>query len=235
MTDNDSTPDSAPGVTPFDAVLFDIDGTLVDSNYLHIQAWSATFDELEAPVDTWRIHRGIGLDSGKLLDALLDDQADELGERAKARHAKRYHALAGRLRLFKGARELLAEIHKRGRKVVLATSAPQDELDLLLPLLNADKWVDAVTSAEDAETAKPDPDIIQIAVDKAGVSADRAVLIGDSVWDGQSAGKAGVAFIGMRSGGFGDDELRDAGAIAIFDSPDDLLQHLDDGPLAGRF
>ena len=233
MTDARKSRKSEP--IPFEAVLFDIDGTLVDSNYLHIQAWSTTFDELEVPVDTWRIHRGIGLDSGKLLGALLDDRAEELGDRAKARHAKRYHALAGRLRLFKGSRELLAELDRRGRKLVLATSAPQNELDLLLPLLNADKWMTAVTSAEDAESAKPDPDIIEVALGKAGVTADRAVIVGDSVWDGEAALKVGVAFIAMRTGGFGDDELRDAGAITIFDSPDDLLQHLDTGALAGRF
>ncbi|GGL97996.1 HAD family hydrolase [Nakamurella endophytica] len=213
------------------AVLFDIDGTLVDSNYLHIQAWSESFEVLGTPVDTWRIHRAIGLDSKKLLAALLGDRVDELGDDAKEQHKARYEGLGDRLRLFQGTRELLREVARRGLQVVLATSAPQNELELLLPLLDADEWISVVTSDEDIETAKPEPDILEVALERAGVSADRAVMIGDSIWDGQSADKAGITFLGVRSGGVAEEELRSAKAVDVFDSPDDILRHLDDGPI----
>ena len=210
------------------AFLFDIDGTLVDSNYLHVQAWSQAFDSAGRPVDSWRIHRAIGMDSTKLLEALLGDDADDLGDRAKKAHTEIYQRLTPRLRPFAAARELLGRLDERGVAVVLATSAPEDELKALLRVLDAEQWLTAVTSAEDAETAKPAPDLIHAALDKAGVTADHALLIGDTVWDGKACANADLRFVGVRSGGVSEAELRDAGAVAVYVDPADVLAHLDD-------
>ena len=213
------------------AVLFDIDGTLVDSNYLHVQAWSEALDELGHPVDDWRIHRSIGMDSKKLLAALLGEHADQLGEEAKSGHQQRYAELAGRLRPFAGARDLLAAVAGRGVQVVLATSAPPDELRNLLEVLDAGNWTAHVTSGQDVDNAKPDPDIVHVALEKAAVAADLAVMVGDAVWDGQAAQRAGVTFVGLRSGGSSAAELRDAGAVAVYDDAAELLASLEDSPL----
>ena len=214
------------------AVLFDIDGTLIDSNYLQVQAWSEAFDALGHPVDDARIHRAIALDSTKLLDTLLGARSEELGEQAKERHSAAYRELSGRLRPFAGARDLLAAVAARGVAVVLATSAPEDELKLLRAALDVEDRLTAVTSAEDAESAKPEPDILQTALAKVSVAASDAVMVGDTVWDGEAAGRAGVAFVGLRSGGIGEADLRNAGATAVYDDPADLLANLDASPLA---
>jgi len=209
------------------AILFDIDGTLVDSNYLHVQAWSEAFASAGRSVDSWRIHRAIGMDAAKLLQELLGDDAESFGDRAKQAHGEIYERLTPRLRPFASARELLARLDDRGVAVVLATSAPADELKVLLRVVDAEQWLTAVTSAEDAETAKPAPDLIQVALGKAGVDADHAVFIGDTVWDGKACTKAGLRFVGVRSGGVSEAELRDAGAVAVYVDPADILAHLD--------
>ncbi len=214
------------------AVLFDIDGTLIDSNYLQVQAWSQAFDAIGQPVDDARIHRVIALDSANLLATLLGDRADELGDRAKEEHAAAYEKLGDRLRPFSGARDLLAAVAGHGVGVVLATSAPENELKLLRDALDAEQHLTAVTSAEDAEAAKPAPDILQIALHKSGVTADHAVMVGDTVWDGKAAAAAGVPFVGVLSGGISADELKGAGAVAVYDDPADLLARLGDSPLA---
>lgn len=210
------------------AVLFDIDGTLIDSNYLHVEAWIRAFDDIEAPVDAWRVHRGIGLDSGKLLEALLGDRADELADAAKERHSARYEPLVPRLRRFEGARELIERLSVSGVRVVLATSAPPEEFEALRDCLDADEWLHATTTADDVETAKPEPDIIATALDRAGVTAQRAVMIGDTRWDALAAGRAGVRSIGVLSGGVGDGELREAGASAVFDDVAAILAAVDE-------
>ena len=217
------------------AVIFDIDGTLVDSNYLHIDAWDRAFASAGHPVETWRIHRAIGMDSGKLIERLLEpaDGADvgSVSEVVKNAHGRFYAAMADRLRAFAGARELLGELAARGRTVVLATSAPQHELDTLLDVLKVGDSVDVVTSGADVESAKPDPDLVEVALTRASVSAEQAVMVGDSVWDVIAASRAGVATIGVLSGGYSADELLSAGAGAVYDDIADLLTHLDDSPI----
>jgi HAD superfamily hydrolase (TIGR01509 family) len=214
------------------AVLFDIDGTLVDSNYLHVEAWSHAFADVGAEVEDWRIHRCIGMDSGKLLDALLGDDADRLGNRAKDLHSHHYLELRPRLRPLPGARELLADLEGRGVTVVLATSAPEDELAALREVLQVEEIISAVTSADDVETAKPEPDVVHSALDKAGAAAPESFLIGDTVWDVEAAGRAGVRCIGVLSGGVSEAELRGAGAIAIYDDVAGLRNELERSELS---
>jgi HAD superfamily hydrolase (TIGR01509 family) len=215
------------------AVLLDIDGTLVESNYLHIDAWDRAFVEAGHPVDVWRIHRSIGMDSGKLLSHLLGDDAEQLGEQAKAKHSELYLASAGRLRPIPGARELLAALAERGHAVVLATSAPEDELKVLLRVLDADTDLAATTSGEDVGTAKPEPDIMGAALEKVSVDPARAVMIGDSTWDVEAALRAGLDCVALLSGGYGRAELLDAGAVAVYADVADLLANLEDSAIAG--
>ena len=209
------------------AALFDIDGTLVDSNYLHVEAWHRTFQEMGTDVEAWRIHRSIGQDGERLVSSLVGERDEAWTTKATELHSQYYEELAPRLRAFDGTRELLRTLADRGVVVVLATSAPQAELDILLRVIDADDAIHATTNADDVETAKPDPDIVQIALDRAGVDASRAVFIGDSVWDMQAAVRAGVPPFGMRCGGIAGEVLSDAGARTVYDGPADLLRRLD--------
>lgn len=215
------------------AVLFNIDGTLIDSNFLHVEAWDYAFTSAGLNVPAWRIQKAIGADSDELLDQLIGDEPKSTRDEAKNLHDKRYKQLAPRLKILDGARELVAELAERGIRVVLATSAPQQELDRLLALLDIDEDTYAVTSAEDVKKAKPAPDIIAVALDKGGVNADHAILIGDSIWDIEAATTAGVTSIGVLSGGTAEKLLRDAGAVEVHDDVATLLDHLSSSALTG--
>jgi HAD superfamily hydrolase (TIGR01509 family) len=221
-------------VTPLRAVLFDIDGTLVDSNYLHVDAWDRGFAEAGIPAPAWRIHRAIGMDSSKLLDTLATDAPDDAATRAKELHSARYKEQAERLRPFDGARDLLRAIADLGLRVVLATSAPEDELEILLRVLDVDETLAVVTSAGDVDAAKPDPDILEVALEKAGVAAEEAILVGDTVWDVLAANAAGLRTIGVLSGGNSAAELREAGALEVYDDVAQLLAGLDESPIGRR-
>ena len=216
------------------AVLFDIDGTLVDTNFLHVDAWLRACADVGHPVDAWRVHRAIGMDSSKLLDTLLDDDAERLGDAVEERHAVHYAAQRDRMRRFAGSRELLRELADRGLQVVLATSAPQEEFDMIIEVLDPGDTVSAVTTSEDVEAAKPAPDVIEVALKKAGVRAEEAVMVGDAAWDAESSRDAGVRCIGVLSGGYGAAELRDAGAVEVYDDVAALLAALDESPLYRR-
>ena len=213
------------------AALFDIDGTLIDSNYLHVDAWSRAFEELGWEVPAWRIHRSIGMDGNRLVETLLEDADASTRKRATELHSKLYLPLTSRLRAFDGARNLLRELTRRGLTVVLATSATQPELERLRAVLDVEDAVDVVTSSEDVETAKPSPDIVNVAVERAGVGPEEAVMIGDTVWDITAAERAGVACIALLTGGVSVHELRDAGAAAVYTDPLELLRGLDGSPL----
>lgn len=217
---------------PSGAILFDIDGTLVDSNYLHVDAWLRALQAVGHPVDAWRIHRGQGMGSSELLDTLLGAAAEQVASRAKQQHTELYKESSQLLRAFDGARELVAAVAQRGAKVVLATSAAPDELEVLRSILDVEDTVAEITAAEDVETAKPAPDLVQVALQRAGVAADRAVFVGDTVWDVQACRKAGVACVGVLTGGISAAELTDAGAVAVYEDCCALLRGLDASPLA---
>ncbi|MFQ6227781.1 HAD family hydrolase [Nocardia sp. NPDC002869] len=214
------------------AVLFDIDGTLVDSNYLHVYAWTRAFREVGAEVDAWRVHRSIGMDGSLLVSTLLPEADDDTRDRAKDLHLRYYLDSGALMRPVGGARELLERVAAAGLTVVLATSAPEDELSLLREVLGAAEVVSAQTSSEDVDTAKPRPDIVRTALDRAGTGAGSALFVGDTVWDAEAARRAGVDFIGFRSGGISGAELHEAGAVAVYDDPAELLAEFDRSPLA---
>lgn len=215
------------------AVLFDVDGTLVDSNFLHVDAWSRAFAELGSPVDSWRIHRAIGQDSARLLESLAGGHDEEWTERAKDLHSQYYQEQSGRLRAFDRAADLLRELSSRGIRVVLATSAPEDELKMLMDVLDAGDAIHATTNADDVETAKPEPGLIEVALERAGAQPSDALYIGDSTWDMMASARAHVRAAALLSGGVGPSELLEAGAVSVFDDPADLLARID-GVLSGR-
>ncbi|MEH3142694.1 MAG: HAD family hydrolase [Mycobacterium kyogaense] len=214
------------------AVLFDVDGTLVDSNYLHIYAWIRAFDAEGVGVEAWRIHRCIGMDGTTLVKTLAGDdtgqgQLDEL----KNKHSEFYRESAHLLTPLPGARDLLRRIADLGLQVVLATSAPDDELSTLREVLDCDDVVSEVTSSEDVDTAKPQPDIVEVALDRAGVTAAEAVFVGDAVWDCEAARRVDLTSVGVLSGGVSRGELSESGAAAVFENAADLLAHLDATPI----
>ncbi|CRZ15417.1 HAD family hydrolase [Mycolicibacterium neworleansense] len=218
---------------PF-AVLFDVDGTLVDSNYLHVHAWARAFREEDIDVESWRIHRSIGMDGSTLVANLSGDASDAVQQRLKDRHSNLYKDSADLIVRLPRARELLHHLAENEVRVVLASSAPDDELAITRTVLDSDDAIAAATSSKDVDTAKPDPDIVEVALERAGVPADRAVFVGDAVWDGEAATRIGVPFIGVRCGGVADSELEKAGAQAVFDDPRDLLEHLDTTVIGAR-
>ena len=214
------------------AVLFDVDGTLVDSNYLHVYAWTRAFEEAGVAVESWRIHRSIGMDGDRLIQSLAGDAGEDTQQKADELHTRYLKEAAPLLRALPGARELLERVSSLGLQVVLASSASEEELSMSRSVLDCDDLISAATSSKDVETAKPDPTIVDIAMQRAGVDADRAVYVGDAVWDIIACGRLGVPAIGLLSGGVSRGELEKAGAQAVFDNPRDLCEHIDSSPIA---
>jgi HAD superfamily hydrolase (TIGR01509 family) len=214
------------------AVLFDIDGTLVDSNYLHVHAWQRAFDRLGFTVEAWRIHRAIGMDGTSLVTSLTMDAPNDVIDRLKELHSQYYRDTVELLRPLPGATALLDEVAALGLQVVLATSAPKDELSMLRQVLGRDDIVSAVTSADDVDVAKPRPDIVKVALDRAGTPNDRAVFVGDTVWDVRAASRAGVPCLCVLSGGISRQELDAEGAVSVFDHPRHLLENIGQTPIA---
>jgi HAD superfamily hydrolase (TIGR01509 family) len=209
------------------AVLFDVDGTLVDSTYLHVYAWQRAFDDESVPVSAWQIHRCIGMDGTKLVRILSGDAPDDVQDRLSDGHSRYYRDTTPLLAPLPGARELLRRVADLGLQVVLATSAPEDEFEVLRKVLSCDDVVAATTTSRDVDTAKPEPGIVAVALERGGVPADRAVFVGDAVWDAHAAAGAGVPCIGLLSGGIAREELQAAGAAPVFEDPQDLLRHLE--------
>lgn len=211
-----------------DTVVLDIDGTLLDSNYHHTLAWSraiAAYADRHVPAAV--IHRAIGMGGDRLVAAVAGDDLEERhGDDIRERWEREYDAIIEDTRLFERARELLAAIGDAGPKVVLASSGIPKHADHALALLHADEHSDAWTTSEDAEESKPDPELVAEALDK--VAGTSAVMIGDAVWDVEAADRAGLPTIGLLTGGYSRQELLDAGAVAVYDDPADLLEHLDE-------
>ncbi len=212
--------------------ILDIDGTLVDTNYHHAVAWFRAFRQHEIVLPLWQIHRYIGMGGDQLVGALTDDQTDEeKGDDIRQAEKTLYMELIDEVQPMKGSRELIEQLKQRGHTVVLASSAKEDEVEHYLDLLDARELADAWTTSADVENTKPEPDLVRAALDRAGADADDAVMVGDTPWDIEAAKKAGVPTIAVRTGGFGTDELRDAGAAALFDSVAELLEALDETDL----
>ena len=209
---------------PAKAVLFDVDGTLVDTNYLHTVAWWEAFAWAGHNVPMAPIHRAIGMGSDRLLDALLPTGRDpDADEAIRTAHAALYSVYWPRLRPLPGAADLLRACHDAGLRVVLASSADPRELDVLREALDADDAIDAATSAGDVDASKPAPDLVQVALRQAKASPAETVFVGDSVWDTRACQQARVPCVGVLTGGTSREELMDAGAAAVYGDPAELL------------
>lgn len=217
-----------PDGTGAGAVLFDVDGTLIDTAYLHAVAWWQAFRQAGLTLPMARIHRAIGMGSDHLLDHLLGPDRDKDGDSAlSASHDALFAAYWPNLQPFDGAARLLHACRHRGWRVVLASSAKEDELSAMRAALNAEASIDAVTGASDVSSSKPAPDLVERALERADVPPERAVFVGDTRWDVEAAARAGVPCIGMLSGGWSRAELEQAGAVEVYEGPAELLGKLD--------
>jgi HAD superfamily hydrolase (TIGR01509 family) len=215
-----------------EGVILDVDGTLVDSNDAHARAWVEAMREHGHDVDYDEIRQLIGMGGDNLLPEALGIEKDsEEGKRLSERRGEIFQArYFPELKAFNRVEELLERMSEEGLRLVVASSAQADELEDLLELAGANDMIEESTSSSDAEHSKPDPDIVQAALDRLGLPPEKVVMIGDSPYDIRAAADCGVRVIAVRSGGFTDQQLADA--MAVYDDPADLLERYDDSPLA---
>ena len=208
--------------------MLDVDGTLLDSAYQHTFAWSRAFKRAGHAVEDWRIHRHIGMGGDKLVSAVAGKDVEESsGDRIREIWEQEYDAIVADVGLLEDAWELLVALRARGLRIALASSSIPKHARHAFDLLDAERNVDLTTTSEDAEESKPDQELVAVAMERLGTS--NAVMIGDAVWDVAAASSAGIPTIGLCCGGYGRRELLDAGAVAVYDNPGDLLIHLDQG------
>ena len=213
------------------AAVLDIDGTLVDTNYHHAIAWYRAFRQHGELLPIWRIHRHIGMGGDQLVGALGGEQVEEeKGDDIRAAEKVLYMALIEEVEPLHGARELIVDLKESGHVVVLASSAKADEVEHYLDLLDARELADGWTTSADVEATKPEPDLVVAALEKAGTA--NGVMVGDSTFDCEAAGRAGIETIAVLTGGFSEQELRDAGAAQVFRSIDELRESLGSTALA---
>jgi HAD superfamily hydrolase (TIGR01509 family) len=208
-------------------ILFDVDGTLVDTNYLHTLAWSRAFVDAGEWAPMNAIHRLVGMGSERLVEELVGHASEAAADARKVRYAE----LVEEARVFPGAADLLRRAHADGLLVVLASSAPRDELDGMIVLLDVGDAIDATTSADDVGEAKPAPDVFEAALKVGGVDRELCLVVGDSIWDVQAARAAGLGCVALETGGFSAHELREEGAVAVYRDPMELLLQWRTGPL----
>ena len=205
--------------------ILDVDGTLVDTNYHHALAWYRAFRRQGLRLPMWKLHRHVGMGGDKYVAALAGDEVEaRLGDALRADWERLFDELLPEVEPFDGARELIVELKERGNEVVLASSAIESHLNAFLDKLQARDLVDSWTTKDDVESSKPDPDLVNAALAKA--SGDPAVLVGDTPWDVEAARGAGVPTICVITGGFSEHELRDAGAVEVYESVGELRRRL---------
>jgi HAD superfamily hydrolase (TIGR01509 family) len=221
--------ESAIGSGP--ALLFDLDGTLVDSVYQHVLAWREALEQGGIELSVWRIHRRIGMSGGLIVNALLRETGHRVTAEEAARlqrlHAEAYVRQVKQVRPLPGARELLAYLSRAGVLWAIATSGRLETAGPALEILGVGPDVPIVTR-DQVSHAKPDPDLFLAAAQRLKVTIGNSVVVGDSVWDLLAARRARALGIGLLSGGYGQDELERAGAYRVYQDPADLLRHLDE-------
>jgi HAD superfamily hydrolase (TIGR01509 family) len=212
------------------AAILDVDGTLVDTNYQHALAWYRAFRRHGEVLPIWRIHRAIGMGGDHLVAALCGEKLEEeKGDDVREAETALYGELIEEVGPLHGANELIRDLKERGHAVVLASSAKADEVEHYLDLLDARELADGWTTSADVDATKPEPDLVEVALRKAGGGA--AVMIGDSIWDCEAGKRAGVETVAVLTGGFSEQELLDAGAVCVYESIDELRRRLDETPL----
>jgi HAD superfamily hydrolase (TIGR01549 family) len=212
-----------------DTAIFDVDGTLVDSNYQHALAWHRAFRRHDLAFALWRIHRLIGMGGDQFVPEIAGQDVERrLGEALREAWSEEFDKLIDEVEPFEGARDLLVEVKRRGFRVVLASSGKQQHVEHFLDLIGGRDVAETWTTSDDVERSKPEPDLVRVALGK--VDGASGAMLGDSVWDVEAAKKLGVPTVGLRSGGYSPEELTDAGAIQVYDSLPDLLADLDNTP-----
>jgi HAD superfamily hydrolase (TIGR01549 family) len=207
------------------AVIFDIDGTLVDTNYQHALAWYRAFRQHGVVMPIWQIHRAIGIGSDRVVEMLAGERVEQqMGDALREAQGPLYQEMIDEVEPMKDAHELLRDLKHAGHPLILASSAEQVEVERYIGLLDARDFVDGYTTSADVKASKPEPDIVNAATEKAG--GGPAVMIGDSTWDCKAATRAKLPSIGVLTGGFSEQELTEAGATVVFDSVEHLRDHL---------
>jgi HAD superfamily hydrolase (TIGR01549 family) len=216
--------------------LFDLDGTLIDSVYDHVMAWSLALREVKIDISVWRIHRRIGMSGGLFSTALAREMGGEIPEDMREQlrllHAKHYNAMSAETRVLPGAKELLARLSDQNIPWAIATSGRMLTAGPVLKILGVDPDKNVVITRDMVRYAKPDPDLFIAAAEKLDVDINHACIIGDSIWDMLAAQRARGLGVGLLSGGYGTDELERAGAYRVYEDPADMLKHLDE--IGGR-
>ena len=214
------------------AFLFDLDGTLVDSVYQHVLAWKAALDTEKIELSIWRIHRKIGMSGGLFTNQLLRETGLEIDpvriERLRRAHAEAYQRYATGVRPLPGARELLAFLSQAKIPWAIATSGRMETAAINLAALGVDPAKSPVVTRDQVRYAKPDPDLFLAAAGRLNTAIERSIVVGDSIWDMLAATRCRALGVGLLSGGYGPDELRQAGAIRVYEDPADLLNHIDE-------
>ena len=214
------------------AYLFDLDGTLVDSVYQHVLAWKSALDAENIELSVWRIHRKIGMSGGLFTNQLLRETGfamePERIERLRRAHAAAYQALGRQVRPLPGARDLLGFLTDAGIPWAIATSGRMETAAVNLAALGVDPKASPVVTRDEVRYAKPDPDLFLAAAARLDVPIERTIVVGDSIWDMLAATRCRALGVGLLSGGYGSEELRQSGAIRVYEDPADLLGHIDE-------
>ena len=214
-----------------DTAIFDVDGTLVDTNYQHALAFYRAFRRYDITLPMWWLHRATGMGGDQIVAHVAGDEVERRhGSALREAWVEEFDKLIDEVRPFEGAHDLMEAVKSRGFRVVLASSGKSQHVDHFLDLIDGRSIADAWTTSDDVESSKPDPDLVATALDK--VEGASGVMIGDSTWDCIAAGKLGVPALAVRTGGFSVEELIDAGAERVFDSLRELAEKLDETPLA---
>lgn len=204
-------------------VIFDVDGTLVDSTPLHALAWKRAINAHGFEIATWRVQWAIGMGGDKLVPALLGEEVEEReGDSLRAASATEFRRLAPFVTPLPGAAELVRSVRERGMRVAIASSGSSTDVEESLARAGVTDLADSITTGDDVDESKPEPDLVAAAV--RAVGAATAVMVGDTPYDATAAGRIGVPCVALRSGGFCDADLRGAGAIEIFDEPRDAIE-----------
>jgi HAD superfamily hydrolase (TIGR01549 family) len=213
------------------AAILDVDGTLVDANYQHAMCWYRAFREHGVVLPIWRLHRHVGMGGDKFVPAVAGEEVESrIGEAVRDRWEELFDELIDEVAAFDGAHELMRDLKDRGHSVVVASSSIEKHLDHFLDLIDARDVAEGWTTKDDVEETKPEPDLVKAALAKAGT--DDAVMVGDTPWDIEAAKRAGLDTVCVITGGFSEQELRDAGAVVVFESVEELRHRLDETPLS---
>jgi len=209
------------------AAILDLDGTLVDTNYQHALCWYRAFRRFEITLPIWKLHRHVGMGGDKFVAAVAGDEVEErLGDDVRDAWEEEFDRVIDEVAPLEGAHELVAALKDGGHDVVLASSSIQKHFDHFTGLIGAKELADGWTTKDDVEASKPEPDLVRAALEK--TAADRAIMVGDTPWDVEAAQRAGVPTVCVMTGGFSEQELRDAGAVQVVESLPELTGTLSD-------